>query len=222
KKMEMDIVDEQIDTVGRSLLGLTLGCARCHDHKFDPITMEDYYALAGIFKSTRTMETFTKVARWYENSLAPEPDLARKAAHDGLIARQKETIEKQIARANEELKSRLKSGAALPKNPEAAYPEATRAELKRLREELVRLEKSAPEMPSAMGVTEGTVADTSVHLRGSHLKLGKLAPRRVPRILAGFKPPAFDSKQSGRLQLAQWLVRRDHPLTSRVMVNRIW
>jgi hypothetical protein len=222
KKMEMDIVDEQIDTVGRSLLGLTLGCARCHDHKFDPITTEDYYALAGIFKSTRTMENFTKVARWYERSLATESDLARQAEHDRQVARRKETIQKRIARANEELRSRLKTGVALPKNLETMYPEETRAELKRLRDELARLEKSAPEMPSAMGVTEGTVADTAVHLRGSHRKLGTLAPRRVPRILAGSDPPVFDSKQSGRLQLAQWLVRRDHPLTSRVLVNRLW
>jgi hypothetical protein len=50
EKMEMDIVDEQIDTVGRAFLGLTLGCARCHDHKFDPISTTDYYALAGVFK----------------------------------------------------------------------------------------------------------------------------------------------------------------------------
>ena len=54
-KMRMDIIDEQIDTVGRALMGLTLGCARCHDHKFDPIATSEYYALAGIFKSTLTM-----------------------------------------------------------------------------------------------------------------------------------------------------------------------
>jgi len=70
KKMEMDIVDEQVDTVGRAFLGLTLGCARCHDHKFDPVSTRDYYALAGVFQSTRTMENFTKVARWHENSIA--------------------------------------------------------------------------------------------------------------------------------------------------------
>src|SRR5262249_47484289 len=65
RKMELDIVDEQVDTVGRAFLGLTLGCARCHDHKFDPVTAEDYYGLAGIFLSTRTMESFRKVARWH-------------------------------------------------------------------------------------------------------------------------------------------------------------
>jgi hypothetical protein len=72
RKMEMDIIDEQVDTLGRSLLGLTLGCARCHDHKFDPITTRDYYALSGIFKSTHTMDSFKKIAKWYEHPLASE------------------------------------------------------------------------------------------------------------------------------------------------------
>lgn len=54
-KLTLDVVDEQIDTIGRAFLGMTLGCARCHDHKFDPIPTEDYYALAGIFRSTRTL-----------------------------------------------------------------------------------------------------------------------------------------------------------------------
>ena len=59
-KLQMDILDEQIDTIGRSMLGLTLGCARCHDHKFDPIAQADYYAIAGIFQSTKTMESSSK------------------------------------------------------------------------------------------------------------------------------------------------------------------
>ncbi len=53
--LRMDVIDEQIDTLGRALLGMTLGCARCHDHKFDPIPTSDYYALAGIFRSTRSL-----------------------------------------------------------------------------------------------------------------------------------------------------------------------
>ena len=93
-KMQMDIVDEQIDTVGRALLGLTLGCARCHDHKFDPIQTADYYGLAGVFKSTKTMENYTKVAKWHENPLwdfAPkmpgdmEPPTAMGVTEDKII-----------------------------------------------------------------------------------------------------------------------------------------
>jgi len=75
-KMEMDIVDEQLDTLGGAFLGLTLGCARCHDHKFDPISTADYYALAGIFKSTRTMDNFKVVAHWHERPLASDADVA--------------------------------------------------------------------------------------------------------------------------------------------------
>ncbi len=65
-KLTLDVVDEQIDTVGRAFLGLTLGCARCHDHKFDPVPTEDYYALAGIFKSTITLngESQKYVSTW--------------------------------------------------------------------------------------------------------------------------------------------------------------
>jgi hypothetical protein len=170
KKMEMDIIDEQMDTVGRAFMGLTLGCARCHDHKFDPIATHDYYSLAGIFKSTRTMEHFTKIARWWENSIATT-DERRRLAECSLV------------------------GGS---------------------------HSLSPTLPSAMGVTEGTISDVRIHVRGSHLRLGEVAQRRVPRVLADRAEPTFDSKESGRLQLADWLVRRDHPLTARVMVNRIW
>jgi hypothetical protein len=222
RKMEMDIIDEQIDTVGRAFLGLTLGCARCHDHKFDPIDTEDYYALAGIFKSTRTMEHFKKVARWWENPLATPAEQARKAAHDRRIAQQKQAIQSLLKKANDQVRATAKDDPKPRKYPEASYPEETKKELQRLRADLAQLEKTAPEVPSAMGVTEGTVADVSVHIRGNHLKLGKVVPRRVPRALAGKDDPTFETRQSGRLQLAHWLVRRDHPLTSRVLVNRLW
>ena len=68
-KMVMDIVDEQIEVTSKAFLGLTVACARCHDHKFDPIPTKDYYALAGIFKSTKTMATLNTVARCNERPL---------------------------------------------------------------------------------------------------------------------------------------------------------
>lgn len=65
--LRMDIVDEQLDTLGKSFLGMTIGCARCHDHKFDPISTRDYYALAGILRSTRTLKNYTdNVAHWID------------------------------------------------------------------------------------------------------------------------------------------------------------
>ncbi|MFN9720304.1 MAG: DUF1549 domain-containing protein, partial [Planctomycetota bacterium] len=65
-KLQMDILDEQLDTLGRAFMGMTFGCARCHNHKFDPNTQADYYAMAGIFQSTRTMESLKRIAKWHE------------------------------------------------------------------------------------------------------------------------------------------------------------
>ena len=79
-KMRADIVDEQLDTIGKSFLGQTIGCARCHDHKFDPIPARDYYALAGIMHSTQTMATFNTVARVLEQPAAHPDVLAERAA----------------------------------------------------------------------------------------------------------------------------------------------
>jgi len=68
--LRMDIVDEQLDTLGKSFLGMTIGCARCHDHKFDPIPTRDYYALAGILRSTQTLKNYTdNVAHWIDRPL---------------------------------------------------------------------------------------------------------------------------------------------------------
>jgi hypothetical protein len=66
--LEMDVIDEQIDTIGKGFLGMTIGCARCHDHKFDPIPTKDYYALAGILKSTKFI-VHSNVSKWMERPL---------------------------------------------------------------------------------------------------------------------------------------------------------
>ncbi len=71
-KLVADMVDEQLDTIGKVFLGLTLGCARCHDHKFDPILAKDYYALAGILQSTKSMEHLNFVSQWNERDLPDE------------------------------------------------------------------------------------------------------------------------------------------------------
>ena len=99
-KMRMDIIDEQIDTIGRTFMGITLGCARCHDHKFDPVSTHDYYGLAGIFESTRTMENFSVVARWQELPLAEPDALEARAAHLKQIAGKQTEIDRLVQSAN--------------------------------------------------------------------------------------------------------------------------
>jgi len=219
-KMEMDIVDEQLDTIGRGLIGLTLGCARCHDHKFDPVAQKDYYALAGIFKSTLAMESFTKIAKWNENLIATPEQIEQKENHEKQIAEQKETIKNLVAAAKKEVPE--STGETVPADIEKRFPEETQTKLKKLREELKQLEETLPELPTAMGVKEGEIANTQVHIRGSHLTLGDDVPRRFPLVLAGTDQTPIPETDSGRLQFANWLTEDDHPLTSRVMVNRVW
>ena len=200
RKMDLDIVDEQVDTLGRTFLGLTVGCARCHDHKFDPLTLEDYTALAGIFTSTRTMDSFTKIARWHENPIPTPAEAEQKAAHDAVVAKLKDKVKLLTGKTDESSKKQLAEATA----------------------ELTKREKAAPDMSSAMGVVEGKAADTPVLTRGNHLKPGKPIPRQFPVVLAGEKQSPIPTDRSGRLELADWLTKPNHPLTARVMVNRIW
>jgi len=424
-KQEEDIIDEQIDTLGKTFMGLTLGCARCHDHKFDPIPQTDYYALAGIFKSTRTMLNFKNMAEWQEVALAPKAEQERLAAINTTIQARRKTLEERRAAAGEALlkeakqkrseylaaanlliksersgvllrpvtagpelplpkeaivveaedfvrgnvlkdrenfgkgigvlvnagqypneteyeieapeagpyqldlryaagdprpitllingvvvasraagqvtggffpdkqrwfaegvfvlragKNRIRferasyfphidkllllpwkgqpiprtfeqiaaetrlvpafliqtaghiqeanSGTTaelafqLPDDPDPLFPETVRAEIQRLRAEIQEQEKARPNLPRAMAVSDGAPVNVRVHLRGSYLTLGQECPRQFPVVLAGAHQTPIDNKHSGRLELAQWLTRPDHPLTARVFVNRVW
>ena len=120
--LRYDVIDEQIDTIGKAFMGMTLGCARCHDHKFDPVPTSDYYAMAGIFKSTRTLFNYTdNVARWVATPLP----LDGKAAEEIEIA---ESISKKLTgqlnlKKNEQ---RLLTQANV-KVPEPGLPKSSRS-----------------------------------------------------------------------------------------------
>jgi len=221
-KMEMDIIDEQINTIGVSLIGLTLGCARCHDHKFDPISANDYYGLAGILKSTKIMESYKTVGRWNENSLATEADLKVQAEWDQKIKAEEDQIAALVKSENKRLQTEGGKEFKLPKKPEPSYSKEAQAQLKALRGQVASLKKERPEVPTAMGATEREIVDVPIHIRGSHLTLGETVPRHVPVVLSEQPQKPFSTEQSGRLKFAEWLVSRDHPLASRVIVNRIW
>jgi len=221
-KMRMDIVDEQIDAVGRVFLGLTLGCARCHDHKFDPISTGDYYGLAGVFKSTKTMDSYIKAAKWHEHVLPSAETTRLQAAYHADLAGKKQAIADFVATADKAAKEGLAADAAVPEQLETLYPEATKTELAKLREQLAALERDGPDLPTTMGVTEDETVDVAIHLRGDTQKLGDVVPRRTPATITGAISPEFPAKSSGRQQLAHWLVDPHHPLTARVFVNRVW
>ena len=213
EKMVSDMVDDQIDTVGKAFLGLTLGCARCHDHKFDPIAQTDYYALAGIFYSTRMLtELGTKGGEitLQRRPLAPKDVIAKRARQA-----------KQIAGLNAILADLDK------KNPKAPNDDPTRELLVEQRDLIQKA--LLPEPAMALAVSEGGVPgglfpstqDVPLHIRGSYTRLGPVVARGMPRFFAGGNQPKI-TNGSGRRELANWVAAKENPLTARVIVNRVW
>ncbi len=170
-KMEMDIIDEQVDTVGRVFMGLTMGCARCHDHKFDPIPTTDYYGMAGIFKSTRTMANHKVVAMWHERPIATDSE---KSAL--------EFFRKEVASRKAEIKILAERVKAAARTDERTKLEE---DLQGKRKSLADFERKAPPVSAIMSVEDQKPTHLRVHIRGNHLTLGQEVPRRFPTVLAG-------------------------------------
>jgi cytochrome c553 len=110
EKKRMDIIDEQIDTVGRAFMGLTLGCARCHDHKFDPLPTADYYSLAGIFKSTRTIEAANKrVSTWIERPLGTPAEAAKHRELSAKVTAAQEQLDQFRAKTDANVRAQARA-----------------------------------------------------------------------------------------------------------------
>ena len=219
-KMQMDIVDEQIDTVGKAFMGMTFGCARCHDHKFDPVSQADYYSMVGVFKSTQTMESLKRIAKWNEVSVATQEDIHQRKGYEQQIADLKSRIETTVAEATSAI-----IGQQIPKDDaekEKLFPDEVQQRLTSLRDRLKKLEETLPELPTTMAVSDGEVSDARINIRGSHISLGQAVPRGIPVVLKQRADWSVEENQSGRLQLADWIASDHHPLTARVIVNRVW
>ncbi|MBZ2180950.1 MAG: PSD1 and planctomycete cytochrome C domain-containing protein [Acidobacteria bacterium] len=217
EQLRMDVVDLQLDMVGRTMLGLTLGCARCHDHKFDPITLDDYYGMAGIFASTRTLSGRLDLGVFSNVNAVILPELPEE-----LTARAAETREywANLTAAREKLDRLRAERKPLDKDS----PDAKRLD-KEIQEatQTVKLYQYLPIVPpTAHAVQDAeTPADCQVNIRGNAHQLGKPAPRSAIALAGAHKLDIADFT-SGRLPLAAWITRPDNPLTARVAVNRIW
>jgi len=267
-----EIVDSQIDLIGRQLLGLTLACARCHDHKFDPISTQDYYAMAGILFSSHIATGKLIADNRLGNELIEVPLLnAEQAAHNkrldaavakldariaalakkipqasrlaDVVARQSD-LDEQLARAttsaskksltDQLAKLKTERDELLVDQAKAKWDQAPPElqEIAALRTGIAKLKTQIITVPTAVSIAEGGVpgsnrekiGDAPIYLRGEYQREGAIVPRRFPTILAGETqtPLGTRTKQSGRRQLAEWIVSADNPLTARVMVNRIW
>jgi hypothetical protein len=218
-KLDKDVIrtvvaeewEERIHTLGSTFLGLTVACARCHDHKFDPITQADYYALAGVFASTR---------------LADRPMLP-----DGPAS--------QVAQAHQrvkELQGQIDKLQAKKPPPESAKEIGDlKSQISNLRQSTPHFDD-----PAAPGVEEaslyvladgphktkleykaGAAQDVAMQVRGNPTNAGPVVPRRFLAVLSPDPPRPFQ-RGSGRRELADALVTDGGPLAARVIVNRVW
>ncbi len=208
-------LEDTIDTVGKAFLGLTLKCARCHDHKFDPVTTNDYYALYGIFDSTRFPwaggEEFQSknMPRFHFVPLVPRSEGVALMATFQASMKEMET---QIAHLEQSLATKTAEDQAKVKTEIDALRRQYRMTLRR---------GYPAEVQAAYAVSEGTPHDVAVQVAGDPTKPGSVVPRGTIAFLAS-EPLKIPADASGRKQLAEWITRPDHPLTARVMVNRLW
>jgi mono/diheme cytochrome c family protein len=199
---ENDIINDRIDVVTKGFLGLTVSCARCHDHMFDPIPTKDYYSLHGIFKSSPEPKVHPvlgdptknpKYADYYEKRMALEKEL--------------ETVQAQF-------------------NPRKRDPQKNKELIRQRIEILNRIDAldlthdGSP--PRAMTLADSAnPGDSRVFLRGEAENKGDVAPRRFLECISDPNRKPF-SLGSGRIELANAIASKSNPLTARVAVNRIW
>jgi len=198
-------IDDTIDNLGKGILGVTVACARCHDHKFDPVPSSDYYALYGIFRSTNYPHAGTEIYPHTYGFAALNPAEAEKLKRfetqlSGLDNRIEDIKANKIKFASEDEKRRAE-----------AENQTT----------LRRLSNQYPYVQKAYAVSEGKPADAKIMVRGEPAALGAEVPRGFLTILGGLKVPPEETG-SGRLELAAWITDPRNPLTARVIVNRVW
>ena len=245
-KMETDHIDTQLIKIGGAFLGMTMGCARCHDHKFDPVGLEDYYGMAGMLRSSPSSGKMVGFGVWSTIRSVPLPESPAQ-----LVERQKAEAEHaakltahkaEQARLTEENNAVVAKLAALEKTAKATpvaaaptpKPSPEQEALTKRRDEIAALLKTkASEIqhaeffkskaPKAFAMQDDAKpADMPIYVRGNPYAPAAVVPRGALRVASWDKFPAIPAGQSGRLQLAEWITDRRNPLTARVTVNRLW
>jgi hypothetical protein len=244
-----EVLTEMTGAVGSTFLGLTIGCARCHDHKFDPISQADYYRLQAFFAAAKPTEVDmaadSERKAYEQRTKALQAQMAplRKRIADLenpyrqlLIEIKKaflepaylEALDVPAAKRTPEQKKLAEHAAILIKVTwdelvRAMSPE-DRARRAQWRAQLHALEAQMPPPPAqAWAIADDPqVPPTFVLKRGDPKRKGKQVQAGLPEILTQAAPPTTAKPVPNRLDLARWLTQPDHPLTARVLVNRLW
>ena len=243
EQLRMDVIDRQVNRIGKVFLGMTLECARCHAHKFDPVSQEDYYAMAGILRSSITLDrrlngVFSNV-NYVElpetpDQLIERAERIRKFERDFAEATfARDAAAKQV-RDQQACVNRLKKAIEESEESDSASEKLAAAEAglqkakKRLADATKRrnlLTYLRPHQTKSLAIAMQDRPEpepAAINIRGNAHQLGERVPRGFLSALAPTKKPQFKIGTSGRLDLADWIADSENPLTSRVWVNRIW
>jgi mono/diheme cytochrome c family protein len=213
-----DITDDRIDVVTRGLMGLTVTCARCHDHKFDPIPAADYYSLYGVFASSNEPKDLPQIGE-PENKLEFEKF---KVEHGKLEQAVADEAAKRLA-AKKQGVAGLVGGIGFQPPEQRLLNRADRDEIAKLQRKADKFRAESPGAPprAMVMVDNPRPAEQVVFLRGNPGNRGPSVVRQMPVAVAGEKREAFKDG-SGRLEMARAIASKDNPLTARVFVNRVW
>ncbi|MEM8670347.1 MAG: PSD1 and planctomycete cytochrome C domain-containing protein [Planctomycetota bacterium] len=213
RKFMSDMVDEQIDTLTQSVLGLTVACARCHDHKYDPIPTDDYYAMAGIFYSTKTYYGTSRIAQNHRPSDLLLLPLQDESSGGSSASRQRmESMKRQIAELDREMQ-----------NMRGKDRRGIRNNRNRIATQLAALNPDGSAKAFGMGVQEADrMVNANILFGGEVEKPAQEVPRGFVQVFGNLNFTETSTRSSGRLELAEAMTSKNNPLTARVMVNRIW
>ncbi|MDZ4830762.1 MAG: PSD1 and planctomycete cytochrome C domain-containing protein [Phycisphaerae bacterium] len=228
-----DVVDEQIDALTQGTLGLTVACARCHDHKFDPIPQKDYYAIAGVFLSSSTQfGTYQSPGNRHASTLIRLPKEAQvvdgatmSAERRTLLARAQDRLADEATKAADNAQAARQKGES--KDAVNMFKVVQlKAQANTLDSILERFDsegRPTTENRVTMGMLDGQrVIEANILQRGEIDKPAERVERGVVQVIAGEWVPEMPSDGSGRLELSQWIANARNPLTARVWVNRVW
>lgn len=232
RQFAMDLADEQIDTMSQAMMGITIACARCHDHKFDPIPTKDYYALAGVFLST---ETFYGTPRIQGNrrpsGLLPIFDDSEEVDSSKLrtpseLAFMREQLEGMMRERNEAGREAREARISSTGGDGAANLRrrllVLNSRIGQLESDLAGVDEFGIPRQQAMGVKDRRfVTDARILIRGEVEKPSDRVGRGFLQILPDGQTE-IPQNRSGRKELAEWVTADENPLTARVWANRTW
>lgn len=228
RQFQADLIDEQLDVTTRVFMGVSVACARCHDHKFDPIPQTDYYALAGIFQSTVTHYGGARTQRNRQPSNLiilptndPDPNVNAMTKQElAELRKERDDLEQQAQEA------RRAARQPQPGNNDQRRNLANQFLLDQQAAQLTNLinavDDNGQPITACMGAQDADrPRNARVLVRGEIDQPAQEVDRGFVQVLSS-SAVKLPENASGRLELAKWMTAPDHPLTSRVMVNRIW